>query len=96
LSHRGRDGDPLAAFDYFTLAIGRYLDSCNTTMMRIPLVVLADLSDRLGRHEPAAIIARFAFDPLTAATYTRINTVIAHLREVLGDQTNRWHRKVPR
>ena len=22
-------GDPLAAFDYFTLAIGRYLDSCN-------------------------------------------------------------------
>ena len=43
--------------------------------------------DRIGRYEPAATIAGFAFSPLTATTFPRINAVITHLREVLGDQT---------
>ena len=53
-------GDPLAALDYFTLAIRNYHDSGNTTMIRAPLAVLAALFDRLGRYEPAATIAGFA------------------------------------
>ncbi len=33
------------------------------------------------------VIAGFAVDPLTAHLIPEINTTIAHLREVLGDQT---------
>jgi hypothetical protein len=43
---------------------------------------------RLGRYEPAAIIAGFALSPLSAAAIPELGTAIAHLREVLGDQTN--------
>ncbi len=41
----------------------------------------------MPRHttEPAATIAGFAFSPLTASAYPQLNTVIAHLRDVLGD-----------
>ena len=80
-------GDPLAAFDYVTLAIRNFHDSGNTTMIGSPLAVLATLFDRLGRYEPAATIAGFAFSPFTAAAVPEIGTAIAHLREVLGDQT---------
>ena len=80
-------GDPLAALDYVTLAIRNFHDAGNTTMIRAPLAVLAAFFDRLGRYEAAATIAGFAFSPLTAATLPEINTAIAHLRDVLGDQT---------
>ena len=82
-----RHGDPLAALDYLTLAIGNYHDSGNTTVMRVPLAVLAAFLDQLGRDEPAATIAGYAFSPITKAWIPEINTVIAHLRDVLGDQT---------
>jgi len=49
--------------------------------------VLAAFSDRLGRYESAATIAGFAFSPLTAAVLPEFNTAIAHLRDILGDQT---------
>ena len=55
--------------------------------MRSALAVLAVFLDRLGRHEPAATIAGFAFNPLTAARFPNIATAITHLRDVLGDQT---------
>ena len=80
-------GDPLAALEYLTLAIRNYHNSGNTTHMRAPLAVLATLFDRLGRHESAATIAGFALNPLTALTLREITTAIAHLRDVLGDQT---------
>jgi predicted ATPase/class 3 adenylate cyclase len=80
-------GDPLAALDYFALAVRNFHDAGNTTMIRFPLAVLAAFFDRLGRDEPAAIIAGFAFSPLTSAAYPELSTAIAHLREVLGDQT---------
>jgi predicted ATPase/class 3 adenylate cyclase len=79
-------GDPLAAFDHVTLAIGNFHDAGNTTGVRVALATLAALFGRLGRHEPAASIAGFALSPLTA-TVSEFNTVIAHLRDVLGDQT---------
>ena len=49
--------------------------------------MLAAVFDRLGRYEPAATIAGFALSSLAATTVPEITTAIAHLREVLGDQT---------
>jgi hypothetical protein len=43
--------------------------------------------DRLGRLEPAAIVAGFAFGPFSASAFTQLSTAIAHLRDVLGHQT---------
>ncbi len=79
------DGPP-AALDYLALAIRNYHDSGNSTIMRVPLAVLAAFLDRLGRSEPAATIAGYAFSPITKAWIPEINTAIAHLREVLGEQ----------
>jgi predicted ATPase len=78
--------DPLAAFDYVTLAIRNFHDSGHTANMRVAQAMLAVLFDRLGRYQAAATIAGFAFSPLTAAL-PEFSTAIAHLRDVLGDQT---------
>jgi hypothetical protein len=82
-----RYGDPPAALDHLILAIRNYRDSGNTAVIRVPLAVLVASLDRLGCYEPAATIAGFAFDPLAAAWVPELDTAIAHLREVLGDQT---------
>jgi len=82
-----KHGDPLAALEHATLTIRNQHDSGNVAMIRNALAVLAALLDRLGRCEPAATIAGFAFSPLTAAAFPEINTTIAHLRDALGDQT---------
>jgi hypothetical protein len=77
----------VSAFDHLTLAIRNYHNAGNTTTIRGPLAVLAVLFDRLGRYEPAATIAGFALSPIAAAGVPEIITAIAHLRDVLGDQT---------
>ncbi|HXN57586.1 MAG TPA: adenylate/guanylate cyclase domain-containing protein, partial [Candidatus Angelobacter sp.] len=59
----------------------------NTTVVRVPLAALAALLDRLGRCEPAATIAGHAFNPVTRPWLPELRAAIAHLREVLGDQT---------
>jgi predicted ATPase len=79
-------GDPLAALDHVTLAIRNYHDAGNA-LIRGTLAILAAFFDRLGRYEPAAIIAGFAVSPMTAALEPELSTAIAHLREVLDDQT---------
>ena len=78
-------GDPLAAFDYITLAIRTFHDSGNTASVRGSLSILAAVFDRLGRYEPAATMAGFAVIPYTAML-AEFNTLITHLRDVLGDQ----------
>jgi hypothetical protein len=80
-------GDPLAAFEYFTMAIGNYHDSGNTYMMRTLLAMLAMFFDRLERHEPAATIAGFAASSAVAGlpVLAEFGTAIAHLRNVLGE-----------
>ena len=77
----------LAALDYFTLVIRNFHDAGNTTLILNPLTALAALFDRLGRYEPAATIAGFALSPPSAAAAPVITIAIAHLRDVLGDQT---------
>jgi tetratricopeptide (TPR) repeat protein len=82
-------GDPLAAFDYFTVAIGNFHDSGNAYMLRAPLGFLATFFDRLGRYEPAATIAGFVVSsPLTVlSVMAKFGTASAHLRNVLGEAT---------
>ena len=80
-------GDPLAALDYFAMAIRTYHDSGNIPMIHSPLGMLAAFFDRLGRSEPAATIVGFALvNPLAATAFPEIGTAAAHLRHVLGDQ----------
>jgi predicted ATPase len=83
----GRYGEPTAALDHGTHAIRNYHDSGNSALMRITLVPLAVLFDRLTRYEAAATILGFAFSPMTAAAFSELDPTITHLRDVLGDQT---------
>ena len=69
------------------MAIRNYHDVGQRHHDPFPLAILAAFFDRLGRHEPAATIAGFAATAITARAIPEINTTIAHLREVLGDQT---------
>jgi hypothetical protein len=82
-------GDQLGAFDYFAVAIGNYHDSGNSILVHGLLGILAAFFDRLGRYEPAATIAGFAVTSPFAAqpVGAEFGTAIAHLRDVLGDQT---------
>jgi predicted ATPase/class 3 adenylate cyclase len=82
-----KHGDPLAALDYFTVAISHYHGSGSTGLIRTALTALAAFLHGLRRYEPAATIAGFAANPAPPATYPEITTAIAHLREALGDQT---------
>ncbi len=79
-------GDPLAAFDYVTMAIRNHHDSGNLTHVRLDLAELAVILHRLRRYESAATIAGCALTLLTK-THPGLNAAITHLREVLGDQT---------
>jgi hypothetical protein len=78
--------DPLAALDHITRAIRNYHDSGNIAVIHSALATLAVFLDRLGCLEPAATIAGFAFNPLTAAI-PEFTTTIAHLRDVFGEAT---------
>ena len=80
-------GDTVSAFDHLTLTIRGFQNSGDTTSIRVPLAVLAVLFDRLGRYEPAATIAGFALSPMAATGVPEITTVIAHLRDALGEAT---------
>src|SRR5262249_15110707 len=61
-------GDPLAALDHITLAIRTCYDSGDVAHIRsAALATLAVFLDRLGRLEPAAMIAGFAFSPFAAS-----------------------------
>ena len=84
---RAEHGDPLAALDHITLAIRNCYDSGNVAVIRSPLTTLAVLLDRLGRLDRQPPSPGFAFSPFTASTFPQLGTAIAHLSEVLGDQT---------
>jgi predicted ATPase/class 3 adenylate cyclase len=78
-------GDPVDAFDYLTLAIRNHYDSGSFSLMLTPLAILATVLDRLGHNEPAATLSGFAGTPFTRTSFPEMNTLITHLREVLGD-----------
>ena len=79
-------GDPFAALGHFAEAIRNYYHVGNTPNMRSAMASLATCLDGLGRPEAAASLAGYAYDPLTTGVWVpEINTAIAHLRDVLGD-----------
>jgi predicted ATPase len=78
-------GDIASAFDHLSRAIRDMHDSGD--IPHTPLAALAALFDRLGRYKAAASIAGFALSPLSTLATPELNTAIAHLRDVLGDQT---------
>jgi len=55
--------------------------------MLTPLGILGTVLDRLERYKPAATISGFASTPFTRASFPEMHDLIAHLRDVLGDQT---------
>jgi hypothetical protein len=79
--------NPIQFFEYLTVAIQHYDDSGNVANLRNPLATLACQLDRLGHHEQAATICGFAESAFTLASYPQLKTAIAHLRDVLGDET---------
>ncbi|WP_231989121.1 NB-ARC domain-containing protein [Mycobacterium sp. 852002-51613_SCH5001154] len=79
-------GDRLVALDCVMVALRHFDDAGASGLLSTPLAVLVALLDRLGRYEPAAVIAGFAVDPFSTASFPTIETTITHLRAVLGDQ----------
>jgi predicted ATPase len=82
----GQYGDPVTALDYLILAIRKYHDSGNVSVIHVPLAVLTSLFHRLGRDEQAATISGHAFSPVTRGFIPELTATVAELRDVLGDQ----------
>jgi hypothetical protein len=78
---------PLEGLEFSALAIRTYYDSGALSFVSGPLGILVALLDQLGHYEAAATISGFAFAEVALATWPEISTAIAHLREVLGDET---------
>jgi predicted ATPase/class 3 adenylate cyclase len=76
----------VSALDHVSLAFRNYHDSGNVGSVGTPLGMLSAFLTRLGRFEPAATIAGFAFSPVSVGAAPELPTAIAKLREALGDQ----------
>jgi tetratricopeptide (TPR) repeat protein len=79
-------GEHVDALEYVTLALRRFYDSGSFSIVPSALAVLADVLDRLGRYEPAAIFSAAGEHPFARTTYPELQATIAHLRKVLGDK----------
>jgi hypothetical protein len=80
-------GDPLAALDHITSAVGNFYNSGNIAYIQFALATLTVFFDRLGHLQPAATIAGFALSPFTTSASSQFSTAIDHLRGALGDQS---------
>ncbi len=80
-------GEPADALDYVILPIRYYYDSGSFFLLPNALAVPTLLLDRLGHYEPAATISGFAVTTHTRSIAPEVDVAVAHLREVLGDQT---------
>ncbi len=79
-------GDPIEALDYMVSAVRYYQDSGSFLLITGPLAMIAILLDRLGRYEAAATIMGYGDVPGSRLVFTEVDSAIAHLREILGDQ----------
>lgn len=75
------------AIEHLTLVIRHWYDAGNFGNLVGPLAMLGAFLDRLGQFEAAATIAGFSCDPVSLATVPELAPTIAHLRDVLGDQS---------
>jgi predicted ATPase len=79
-------GDPIEALDYMVSAARGYQNSGSFLLITGPLAMIAILFDRLGRYEPAATIMGYGDVPGSRLVFTEVDSAIAHLREIFGDQ----------
>jgi hypothetical protein len=80
-------GDVLDALELLAGAIRDHCDSGSFSLMLSPLAILGAVLDRLGRYKPAATISGFADTPFTRSASPEMQDLVAHLRDVLGNQT---------
>jgi tetratricopeptide (TPR) repeat protein len=80
-------GQHTDALEYVTLALRRFYDSGSFSIVPSALAVLADVMDRLEYYEPAAVFSAAGAHPFARATYPELRGTIAHLCEVLGEET---------
>jgi len=78
--------DPAEAFDFLTIAIRNYHDSGSFLLMHGPLAILGTILDGLRNYRSAATLFGFAADAATLQGFAELQTAIAHLRDVLGDE----------
>ncbi len=78
-------GEPIEAIDLLVDATSSYHESGGYLLVTGPLSLIAVVLDRFDRHEQAALIMGFADRPNTRVTFPEIDSSVAHLREVLGD-----------
>jgi hypothetical protein len=79
-------GDPREALDLIATSIRSYLDTGNYFLLPQPMAVLAQLFDRIGSYEPAAMLSGFAETSFATSYFQDTVVTITHLREVLGDE----------
>jgi predicted ATPase/class 3 adenylate cyclase len=79
-------GDPIEALDYMVSAARGYQDSGSFLLITGPLAMIAILFDRLGRYEAAATIMGYGDVPGSRLVFPEVDSVIAHLRQIFGDQ----------
>ncbi len=80
-------GEPIEAIDHLVFAIRSFQDSGSLLLVTGPLAAVAILLDRFGRHEAAATIMGFGDVPGSRLVFAEVDSAIAHLREVLGDES---------
>jgi predicted ATPase len=80
-------GDPTETFDFLRTSIRNYFAAGNYSLLPQPIAVLATYLDRLGHHAAAATLSGFTTTPFARNYLPEIDEAVAHLREVLGDDT---------
>jgi hypothetical protein len=68
------------------MALRRFYDSGSFSIVPSALAVLADVLNRLGYYEPAAIFSASGAHPFARASYPELQWTIARLRAVLGNE----------
>jgi hypothetical protein len=80
-------GEPADALNYSIMSIRYFYDSGNLYLVKTTLATLAAVLDRLGHFEAAATISGFADTPFNRSAFREFAATIAHLREVLGNDS---------
>lgn len=75
---------PREAFGYLELVVRHYRESGSFALVHSPLVIMADLFDRLGHHEPAALLCGFATNPWTQRANPELQATVRRLQDALG------------
>jgi hypothetical protein len=82
-----KHGDSTETLDFIAASIRSYLDAGNYFLLPQPMAVLAHYFDRIAHYEAAATLSGFATTTFAANYFPETQTAIAHLREVLGEET---------